>query len=449
MKICCNRINQLIGLEMFCAILFAASPSLAQDVQLEGGGLSIYGSSTDSFKQPAPNLSSQESQDLHEEGDEQFDRDFSQPDENGLVALGPRFNNVACGDCHFNDGRGEPKFRETGSDLLVRVSKESGTPSVPNGFVPVKGIGAQLQDHGTNGVVTAKVQLNWQFIAGSYKDGSPYTLRKPRLSFEWPKGIAIPYDMQYSLRQSPPMVGLGLLEAVPEINILARANLENRIKDGITGRPNYVWNVVTQSATLGRFGFKAGSPNLKQQTAAAYFNDIGISNPLFFIKGKSPEINRDILAATTFYVSTLGVPMQRDSTDPTVLSGKKMFSDLGCAKCHAMTLKTGNHPIKELSRQTIHPFTDLLLHDMGPGLADHRHEFKASGTEWRTTPLWGIGLTDQVSNGHEAGYLHDGRARTLEEAILWHAGEARQTRQKFRALDSVRRQELITFLRSL
>jgi CxxC motif-containing protein (DUF1111 family) len=243
--------------------------------------------------------------------------------------------------------------------------------------------------------------------------------------------------------------GVGLLEAVDAGTIIDRADPDDVDLDGISGRANIVWNQRERRTSIGRFGFKAASPSVLQQVAAAYSTDMGVTNPLFPMGDRIPDITRATLDLTAFYTRTLAVPRARAQNDPAVIRGQETFEILGCAKCHTPTLLTGQHSIPQLAHQTIHPFTDLLLHDIGDGLADGRQEFLASPREWRTTPLWGIGLTQTVLGNGEATYLHDGRARTLEEAILWHGGEAETSQKGFVGLAANERDALIQFLRSL
>jgi CxxC motif-containing protein (DUF1111 family) len=240
---------------------------------------------------------------------------------------------------------------------------------------------------------------------------------------------------------------LGLIEAVPEADILALADPEDRDGNGISGRPNYVWNVQQQADTLGRFGWKANQPTLLQQTASAYANDMGVSNPLFPDHDGNQDIDDEIVELATLYVQTLAVPGRTALDNPQVQRGERLFTQANCTACHIPQLRTGSHEIPALANQTIHPYTDILLHDMGPELADHRPDFQASGNEWRTTPLWGLGLVQTVLP--YSGYLHDGRARSLEEAILWHGGEAEASKEVFRQMNPDDRSALIQFLKSL
>jgi CxxC motif-containing protein (DUF1111 family) len=260
---------------------------------------------------------------------------------------------------------------------------------------------------------------------------------------------------------APAVFGVGLLEAVPEAHILAAADPDDTDGDGISGRPNQVADVVNGGTSLGRFGWKANVPSVEQQNAGAFHGDIGITSALFpdencppeqvacgsALSGGVPELDAAKLDRVTFYTRTLAVPARRDVGQPVTTEGQELFASLGCASCHLPELRTGESDIAALSNQVIHPYTDLLLHDMGPGLADGRPDGEASGSEWRTAPLWGIGLVDTV-NGHTR-FLHDGRARNLSEAILWHGGEAQASADAFRASPARARDALIAFLESL
>jgi CxxC motif-containing protein (DUF1111 family) len=240
---------------------------------------------------------------------------------------------------------------------------------------------------------------------------------------------------------------LGLLEALPPEAILALADPQDKDGDDVSGRPNWVWDKSSGTVQLGRFGRKANQPNLLQQVAGAYFDDMGVTNPLFPEADSSLDINGATLRATVFYTQTLAVPVRANVGDPQVVRGEALFEQARCSTCHVPTLKTGDYPVTALRHQTIHPYTDLLLHDMGLGLSDGRSDFEASGREWRTPPLWGLGLTEKVLGA--ATYLHDGRARTVEEAILWHGGEAEASKEAFRKIPAEDRQALVRFLFSL
>jgi len=288
---------------------------------------------------------------------------------------------------------------------------------------------------------------SYTFTNGSYGDGTPYTLRKPNFSFD----STIP--SHFSVRYSQQLVGLGLLEAVDENIILSFADPEDSDGDGISGRPQTVLDPETQEIRLGRFTSKAAQSTIKSQIAAALNTDMGLTTTVFpnLDDGStttSPEINDDELEELTRYISLIGVAARRNLEDPEAIKGEEVFNSIGCTDCHIPTMITGSyHPMAELRNQTIHAFTDLLLHDMGEGLADNMGEEQASGAEWRTAPLWNIGLTAGVSGGE--AYLHDGRARNLAEAILWHGGEGETAKEAFRTSSASDREALVKYLKSL
>jgi CxxC motif-containing protein (DUF1111 family) len=326
---------------------------------------------------------------------------------------------------------------------------------------PVNGIGGQLQTKAIFGIIP-EATLTWKSVheIKEYIDGEKITLTKYIFDIT-NTYIPISGQIDHSPRIAPPMIGLGLLEAITEKDILAGADEFDANKDGISGRPNWVYNYKTQKKELGRFGWKAGHPTLLQQTASAYNEDMGITSPYFPIESSfgqaqntnqndDPEINETTLENATFYPQSLAVPMRRNFTDPLVQKGKKIFNEIKCGSCHKSTAFTtgNNHEYGFLNHQKIYPYTDLLLHDMGEGLSDHRPDFVANGNEWRTPPLWGLGLT-KIVGGPKANYLHDGRANTIEEAILWHGGEADKSAEKFRSLSKSDRNALIKFLESL
>ena len=442
-------------------------------IPLSAGASTVFNRTDSAYQQPSPGLTKANLA-KHEEGDIIFEKIFVTPPANVNPGLGPLFNNASCTACHIRNGRG---LSEKGQ-LLVRVSdsqpraKVLGLPqkrevsiwnkvfaadSFPyhlennaqqSNIYSVPGLGTQIQDQAIYGYKPeATVEINWREATGNYGDGTKYQLRSPELHITLANDNPLPSQVQTSLRLPAPIYGLGLLEAVPEKTLQDLADPEDRDGDGISGHLNQVWNVQTRSMATGRFGWKANNPTLIQQIASAYANDIGVTNPLFPEPNDTSEIDRETLDKATFYIQTLAVPARTLTQDKQVQRGEKLFGDINCAACHIKTLKTGKYKVKELSNQIIHPYTDLLLHDMGEGLADNRPDFLATGTEWRTTPLWGIGLTHEVIP--YSSFLHDGRARTLEEAILWHGGEAEVSREIFRNLPKRERTALIEFLRSL
>ncbi len=423
---------------------------------MAGGDTTVISRSSRAYEHPAPNLS-EKSNEEHFEGDLAFDAVFVTAPARVNPGLGPQFNNASCTGCHLRNGRGLPEKGQ----LLVRVSNPSESSELPErddyhreGVVPsenappVPGIGTQIQDQAIYGhPPEAQVEITWKDQKGQYGDGQAYELRSPEAKITLTNQQPLPSDILTSLRIPPPVFGLGLLEAVPEKTILALADPEDDNGDGISGRPNQVWDMAKKGTSLGRFGLKANQPNLLQQSAAAYFNDMGVTNPLFPEADGSSDIDAEILKAATVYAQTLAVPARTLLDDQKVQRGEQLFTQANCASCHIAELRTGQHEYVELENQTIHPYTDMLLHDMGPGLADNRPDFEANGSEWRTSPLWGIGVAQTVLP--YSSYLHDGRARTLEEAVLWHGGEAQSAQDAFVAMSQEDRSSLIRFLRSL
>jgi CxxC motif-containing protein (DUF1111 family) len=380
--------------------------------------------------------------------------------------LGPVFNRVSCSACHTRDGRGRPPETEGAplESMLIRLS----VPGVgEHGDVkPLPHYGEQLNEKALPGVpAEGRTVVRFTERSGKYPDGTAYSLLVPRYEFTDLAFGPLPAEAMISPRVAPPVFGLGLLEAVPEAEILSREDANDADHDGVSGRANRVWDRVNGRTALGRFGWKANQPSLRQQNAAAANGDIGITTRLFpseniadgqtaaaaaptGSQGGEPEMKDDFFSRLTFYVQTLAVPAARNIEDPKVRTGAELFARAGCAACHTPALRTGEYPdVPELSNQTIHPFSDLLLHDMGKDLADGRPDFAADGQEWRTPPLWGIGLT-QVVNRHTR-FLHDGRARSLEEAVLWHDGEAHAARERFMRLTRKQRGALLAFLENL
>lgn len=376
--------------------------------------------------------------------------------------LGPTFNARSCSSCHFKDGRGRPPG--PGEEFVGMLLRLSVPGTGEHGGVVGAGVyGDQLQPQSIDSVpAEGTPRVTYVERPGSFADGEPFSLRVPTYTIEAPAFGPLPADLRVSPRVAPAMIGMGLLEAIPEADLLARADPDDADGDGISGRANQVWDATAGEARLGRFGWKANQPSVRQQTAGAFLGDMGITSSVFgrqncpegqvdcdaAVTGGAPEIDDDLLADVVLYASTLAVPARRDVDDPEVLRGKTLFTDIGCADCHTPRHVTGPDPsVPEAAEQTIFPFTDLLLHDMGPELADGRSDFLATGDEWRTPPLWGIGLVETV-NGH-TDFLHDGRARSLLEAVLWHGGEAQASRDAVLALSRGERDQLLAFLRSL
>ena len=428
--------------------------------EFSGGETTVFDASSHAFSIPAPNLSTAALA-KHLEGDVEFEAVFVTAPAVVNPGLGPIYNNVSCINCHSRDGRGRPPGIDEGLvSLLFRLSLPKAEDSVAGKPpTPVPGFGTQLNNRA---IVEAnpegKVKIEYIEQTLTTADGTRVHLRHPNYTLT-ETYQPLPENVEVSPRVAPAVFGLGLLEAIPENAILAYADEADIDGNGISGKPNYVWDVVAQRYTLGRFGWKANQPTLLQQVAAAYNDDMGITTSLFSVENSAgqsqltehsvtPEVSDEILEVVTFYVQTLAVPARRDIDDPQVKQGEQLFAEAQCANCHVPTLRTSVLAgVPSVSNQTIHPYTDLLLHDMGPDLADNRPDFHASGREWRTPPLWGIGLVQRV-NGH-TNFLHDGRARDLMEAILWHGGEAEASRQTVKQMSKAERDALITFLESL
>lgn len=408
--------------------------------------------------------------------------------------LGPLFNNNACQDCHIRDGRGHASAAEKGqigldfNSMLLRVSKSEISDKQQQAMqqslianVPDSCIGGQLQHQANFGIQKEASQaVKYEYREITLNGGEKVELRKPIWIV---KGIncEINDDSVLSARVAPPMIGLGLLALIKEQQILNQQDQQDNNGDGISGRANMVWDVATQSVQLGRFGWKAGQPTLKQQAAGAFLGDMGLTTELFqeenCLKHQSDcinapngngdtvnpdypfEVSRKVLDKVTFYSHHLSVPQRRNAYDKDVLAGKKLFNEIGCQQCHTESYVTGESAeFPELSKQKIYPYTDMLLHDMGVELNDFdKHskevngdipvEFLATASEWRTPPLWGLGLAQTVDP--QATFLHDGRARSILEAVLWHGGEAQKHQQAVVNLTPQQREQLLAFLNDL
>ncbi|MBL8750343.1 MAG: thiol oxidoreductase [Planctomycetes bacterium] len=435
----------------FVAALSAMSPSWAQ---------SVADASSQAFGFPSPLLAATERR-AFSVGNALFRTNWvtAPASAAGVDGLGPLFNARSCSTCHLHDGRSRPP--EPGesdrSGLLVRIGvRTADGPDAPH---PV--FGEQIQDAAVAGVAPeATVEITWRTLRGAYGDGEVFELVAPEYGLRDLAYGALGSGTALGGRTAPHLIGLGLLEAVPDATLLAAADPGDRDGDGVSGRVHVV-AAPGGGTAIGRFGWKATQPTVLAQTAAAFANDMGITSSLHpderlsaveravivFTSGGEPEIDDDKLGRVVFYARTLAVPEARDAGAPAVVAGGELFRSFGCAACHTPELRTAAvafHPA--FGDRTIHPFTDLLLHDMGPDLADGKHDGDAAPAEWRTAPLWGIGLISVV-NGHER-LLHDGRARGVAEAILWHGGEAERARERFRTAPRERRDELIAFVRS-
>lgn len=445
---------------------------------LPGGAATVrVKPNADAFSQPSANISFEDELNF-KVGNGLFRKIWVSAPSSTLASdgLGPLYNARSCQRCHLKDGRGHPPGpnAENAVSMFLRISipdEAAGIAEIKDylGTAPDPTYGTQLQDFALPGIPAEyRLQIDYEERAVTLADGTTVMLRDPTYTAaDLGYGPLHPQAM-LSPRVAPQMIGLGLLEAIPAADILALADPDDADGDGISGRPNVVWSDEFNRPMLGRFGLKAGAPTILQQSAGAFAGDIGISNPLYpdpfgecstiqdacrtaphgdgDVRGF--EIDQEGLDLVVFYSRNLAVPARRDVGDPQVLHGKQVFYDTGCASCHQPSFVTSRLTDRpEQSFQLIWPHTDMLLHDMGPGLADNRPEAVADGTEWRTAPLWGIGLTQQVS-GHTL-FLHDGRARSLLEAILWHGGEAQPARDRVVNMPKPDRDALVSYLESL
>ncbi|MGL1958802.1 MAG: thiol oxidoreductase [Colwellia sp.] len=477
------------------------------------------------FSTPMPNLTDNEL-DKHLAGDANFETAFTtapNSEHPELDGVGPVFNNQDCNSCHQRDGRASTISVPSGQDsvllgsaagIFLRMSIDDGQcddPVAENNYcnnVGVDGFGTQLFHRGVlrareewdaaSGALPfvgqANVYLAYEYSTVTYADGSSVELKKPLFTIERPYDVSaenqlnsaiLQADVRYSPRNGMPIFGLGLLEIIPEQDILALADEDDANNDGISGRPNWVFDPIKARdndplpVSLGRFGWKASTPSVRVQSLGALRGDMGITNPLFpdeSIAGTAlhesylartgyvdtgsdengePEADQDFSDEVVFYAETLAVPARRNIENESVVAGAILFEKINCTGCHTPDFVTGTGDLmlggitapEGIKNQHIYPFTDMLLHDVGAGLADNRRDFMATGNEWKTRPLWGIGLTKTVNPA--AGFLHDGRASTIEEAILWHGGEAEQSKADFMALKAEERQSLIDFVMSL
>lgn len=427
------------------------------DPRLSGGAATVFDETSKAFGHMIDGMNAND-QHAHEVGDKAIEQTFVTAPAPVNSGLGPVFSNVSCVSCHHNDGKGTPTAGFVNSSLLFRLSLP-GTADSHIGVVPVPGFGTQLQDLATFGTTPeAKVTISYTSQTFTFPDGETASLRTPIYNILNPYQ-PLPANYLFSPRMAPPFFGLGLLQNIPEATILSYADENDANGDGISGRPNYVWDPSLGKTMIGRFGMKANVATILTQVAGAYQQDMGVTNyifptessfgqPQYDGRNDDPELPDSVLNGAAFYIKSLAVPARRNVTDPVVLQGEQIFKQINCASCHIPTMQTGvDVTFPQISNQRIHPYTDLLLHDMGPALADNRPDFLATGSEWKTPALWGIGLFEKT-NGTPF-YLHDGRARTITEAILWHGGEAQMAKNKFVQLSSADRNALISFIKSL
>lgn len=436
------------------ALSIVAGAALAEDFTVADGG-------RDAYSQPFAGLSDPE-RDRFFRGRSLFRQSWVvSPAKDTLVdGLGPLYNRLACISCHARNGRGNAPDRpgERMQTMLLRLS----VPGIGRhgGPLPHPAYGDQFNEEGIPGVPgEGRAETSWSETEVTLAGGEVVRLRRPTFSFS-----ELAYgpldDVLVSPRIGQPVFGMGLLDAVSGEE-LERMAAEAKA-DGVGGRVNRVWDAGAGRAAAGRLGYKANMPNLRQQIAGAMLGDLGITSPLFGAQnctpaqtacrqapdGGHPELTGAQLDDMEFYLAHLAVPERRRVDDPQVRQGERLFAGIGCTACHRPLVVTGEHPkYPRLAQQAFAPYSDLLLHDLGEGLADHRPDFLANGREWRTAPLWGIGLAELI--GERVGYLHDGRARTLLEAVVWHGGEAAPAQARFVALGPEQRAALLAFLGSL
>ncbi len=466
------RVRQVL-LGSLIAALSCARAAEDGDGGLSAGAFTVPVTDAYAYSQPAPVLSERQRA-AFARGQAAFDRPWVVfAVSAGDWGLGPTFVADRCSACHRAFGRGmlphSPSAQLTA--MVVRVSVP-GTDR-HGGPKPLKHYGDQLQNRALQSQrletqfayapvpAEADLYLAWDEHSVKLADGSDISLRRPRVSIEEAAFGELPADTMTSLRLAPPVFGLGLLEAVPEESLLALAVKQRQL--GFDGRPNYVWDAINGRMALGRFGRKATQPGLRQQIAEAALNDMGVTSSLFprqncpggqtlcrrEVPGNDPELSDAAWDDFEALLLGLGVPATRNLSGSAVQRGAALFEQLQCAVCHVPALRTADYfpRLPQLSGQTIRAYTDLLLHDMGEGLADHRPDFAAGGRDWRTAPLWGLGLSKKVNGG--TALLHDGRARNVTEAILWHGGEAQASRDAFAGLSLADREALVAFLEAI
>jgi len=452
------------------SMLLLSTSTFANEVKT-GGNTAVKKEGANAFSLPAGNLPMSKRLDFSV-GNSFFRNPWVQApaSTDARDGLGPLFNTNGCQNCHIKDGRGHPP--EPGDihavSMLVRLSIPAMTAEqkkayIKDGVIPEPTYGGQLQDFALQDQTPeGKIKITYSAVPVKFADGTQVVLRKPNLSITNLGYGEMHPDTMMSARVAPPMIGLGLLELIPDQTLLTWVDEQADNIDGISGKVNRVWDVQKNDFAIGRFGWKAGQPTLMQQNAAAFNGDVGLTSRLFpnenctskqsicqeLPNGGAHEVSDNILNFVEFYTQHLAVPIRRNVDQPLVKEGQELFKQIGCQSCHKTNIKTARSTkLPALSEQTIHPYTDMLLHDMGPGLADNRPEYLASGREWRTPPLWGLGYTEEV-NGHTY-FLHDGRARSVMEAVLWHGGEAEPAKQKVLKLNVHERQALLAFLNSL
>lgn len=459
----------------------------------QGGDTGITITTSESFSKPSSNISASRKGNFFI-GNAFFKQPWvvAPASTDSRDGLGPLFNVAACQSCHIKDGRGHAPMtaKDNADSLLIRLAMPAKTDEqrqqlkdslIEKVAHPI--YGGQLQDRGIQGVpAEAKIEVTWTDVPMTFADGHVETLRRPTFKLANPGYGKFDDDLMVSPRIALPMIGLGLLEQISDDAIKRQADVDDQDKNGVSGKFNWVMDPQSGKKALGRFGWKAGQTKLITQNQSAFNEDMGLTSRIRPVEsctkaqkacinaptgaddqgdGKSPiEVSDDVARFVEFYTRNLAVPHRRNADDPVVLAGKRRFYDMGCINCHTPRYKlpTTDDDRLEQHGQVIYPYTDMLLHDMGDGLADRtiagklppkeaQVEFLANSYEWRTPALWGIGLAQTVDS--QATFLHDGRARTIMEAVLWHGGEAEQQKQQVLSLDEKGRKELLAFLNSL
>ena len=429
-----------------------------------GGAATVHDATRNAYSQPAANLDIQRRGEFFV-GNAFFNSPWivAPASAGARDGLGPLFNARSCDACHNNDGRGRPPEHAGEQPVSLVLQFATPTPGVNHEPQSDPRYGANFNPFAIGGVpAEGAVRITYREIRGEFADGEPYVLLAPEYAFEKLAYGELAHDTVFSPRVAPSVFGVGLLEAIPESQLLELEDPADMNGDGVSGRANRVWNALTRQPVVGRIGWKANQPDIAHQTAAAFSAEMGMSSRLRpgqnctneqtlcaqAPTGGDPEVSDEIFQRIVAYQRMLGPPARREIDSAAVKRGARLFLEADCALCHHATFTTADvADAPWLSRQTIHPFSDLLLHDMGPALADGRTDFDATGAEWRTAPLWGLGLL-KVVNGHSR-LLHDGRARDASEAILWHGGEAQRAKDAYLTMSKQDRVALLAFLNSL
>ncbi len=439
-----------------------------------GGDTTVFATGANAFSFPLANLPDAE-RTRFSIGNSFFRRNWVEAPSSTEArdGLGPHFIARSCGGCHVQDGRGAPPdFRNGLSEQPVGLLMRLSVPGIGEhgDVVPEPTYGGQFNNSAIQGVKPeGRVAIRYKAIRGQFADGTPYTLRQPLYRLEALAYGPMAKNVMIGPRIAPQLAGVCLLEAIPEADILGNARDQAALPGPVKGQPNRVWDAFAGEMRVGRFGWKANVASVAHQTAGAFNGDIGITSTLFPQEGctaaqkdclaaprggreLAPEIDDTTFANVVFYQTTLAPAARREPGAKQVLKGQRLFAEAQCASCHRPSYTTAEGPFpgltsRSLAGQRIWPYTDLLLHNMGTGLADHRPDFLADGQQWKTPPLWGVGLIRDV-NGHQR-LLHDGRARGTLEAVLWHGGEAEPSKQKVLRMSRSERDALVKFVDSL